>query len=149
MMRRCSRSVTKFGPPPSLSLSLSLSFSSTLTRGLVRGCEREWTASSPSSPAGRRVFSSSVRERDPHTDQRAAAFPQPGRTHARGVETEGGCVVGRRCQCERSIPPTGCTRSYRSTLSSREGLDFISNTGKLDLQTLMFNVLESVFVCIC
>lgn len=71
--------------PLSRALSLSLSLSASLllhhTDRVVKGThpmvQAEQTASSLPSPAGGRVLSSSVRVRDPDTDQQAAAFPQP------------------------------------------------------------------------
>lgn len=99
----------------------------------------EQTASSfPPAPAGRRVLCSPVRERDPDTDQRAAAFPQPGRKRREEEERSGGDEKGGWRQRRQSIPPTGCTRRYRleHTVPSNKHLtnwaDFISEPVELN-----------------
>lgn len=94
-------------------------------------------------------MSVSVRERDPDTDQRAAAFPQPGRT--RGEEEERGVEAreGGWRQREQSIPPTGCTWSYRlvhtvpSNQHSTNLTDFILKPVKLIKLFSRYNFLKT------
>ena len=140
----------------SLSLSLSLSHSPSPPhwqggKGGSSEAARKNRLPPPSPrPASRRVLSVSVRERDPDTDQRAAAFPQPGRTRGERRREEWRREGGGWRQREQSIPPTGCTRSYRlvHTVSSNQHStnlsDFIPKPVKLNKLLSRYNFLKTL-----